>query len=89
MVLAALRDVRGGGAKEEGNAESGTAAAAAALDGSAEAAAEAAAPLSFSSLTPRQKEAALQLLFSRLRNVVFVPGRSGRRSSGGGRGGGE
>lgn len=85
MVLAALRDVRRGEGRMAGEEEEeGTEAGATPNDS---AAAPEAAPLSYSSLTPGQKEAALQLLFSRLRNVVFFP--RSRRSSGGGCGGGE
>ena len=85
VVLAALRDVRRGEGRMAGEEEEeGTEAGATPNDS---AAAPEAAPLSYSSLTPGQKEAALQLLFSRLRNVVFFP--RSRRSSGGGCGGGE
>ena len=94
VVLAALRDVRSGaflgGPGEKGEARGGGGGAAGASAAEATSAASAtndSAPLSYSSLTPRQKEAALQLLFSRLRDVVFVPGR--RRSRVGGGGGGE
>lgn len=74
MVLAALREVRGGGGGggEAKGAEEGEERGEREATNNASSSAPA-APLSYSSLTPRQKEAALQLLFLRLRDAVFVP----------------
>ena len=85
-MLAALRDVRNGGMASAAQEEEVTGRAAAAAEAETPATTGGTAtsddtPLSFSSLTPGQKQAALQLLFSRLRDeVVFVSPRRGRGS---------